>query len=76
MEGGREEDDMKEGDLGDGMAARSSSRMGSKGDPPEQLLAHTKLSKRGSSDGTFPWTPCTPSPREELRDSGEHTHTA
>ncbi|XP_072521261.1 coiled-coil domain-containing protein 125 [Salminus brasiliensis] len=75
MQGGREEpseDDMREGDLGDGMVAPSSSaRMRSKGDLPE-LLAHTRFPKRGSEgSGPFSWTPCSAMYllREELRDS-------
>ncbi|KAL6465976.1 hypothetical protein MHYP_G00261090 [Metynnis hypsauchen] len=75
MQAGREEpseDDMREGDLGDGMAARSSSRLRSKGDFPE-LLTHTRLSKRVSEgNGPFSWTTCSAmyaAWREQLRDS-------
>ncbi|KAI4877166.1 hypothetical protein NFI96_020657 [Prochilodus magdalenae] len=78
MQAGREEpseDDMREGDLGDGMVARSSSsRMRSEGGLPE-LLNHPKLSKRVSGDahGPFSWTTCSSmyaAFREELRDPG------
>uniref|UniRef100_A0AAR2JGB2 Coiled-coil domain containing 125 n=1 Tax=Pygocentrus nattereri TaxID=42514 RepID=A0AAR2JGB2_PYGNA len=64
---------MSEGDLGDGMAARSSSRLRSRGDFPE-LLTHTRLSKRVSEgNGPFSWTTCSAmyaALREQLRDSG------
>uniref|UniRef100_A0A3B1IIV9 Coiled-coil domain containing 125 n=1 Tax=Astyanax mexicanus TaxID=7994 RepID=A0A3B1IIV9_ASTMX len=77
MQGGGEqpsEDDMREGDLGDGMVAPccSSARVRSKGELPE-LLAHSRFSKRGSDgSGPFSWTPCSSmytAFREELRDS-------
>ncbi|XP_036454502.1 coiled-coil domain-containing protein 125 [Colossoma macropomum] len=75
MQAGREEpseDDMREGDLGDGMAARSSSRLRSKGDFPE-LLTHTRLSKRVSEGNEpFSWTTCSAmyaALREQFRDS-------
>ncbi|XP_066509498.1 coiled-coil domain-containing protein 125-like isoform X2 [Hoplias malabaricus] len=74
MQGGGEssEDDMKEGDLGDGMAARSTSQLWSKGEFLE-LLPNMKVFKRGN-DGhsSFSWTPCSAmysAFREELRDS-------
>lgn len=54
------EDDMVEGDLGDGtksVAEVRRSRNRSKGDFPD-LPPQAKPSKRGSSGGSFSWTPC------------------